>query len=162
MKRLIAVFALAGICINAMPLSAMAGCGPGTGGAQSTWSRAVCGPVCTVRYSPGGVIDHFMAQVANLKRDRVTLRIDGPCISACTMAADKARPRVCITPRASFQFHNGYYCPRGDRFRPAGFYSRDILAWVDTHGGFPGDDADDESLLTMNYGQARTFFKACA
>ncbi|BCM87886.1 hypothetical protein [Methylobacterium indicum] len=162
MKRLIAALALAGVCMNAIPLQAMAGCSPGTGSVQHTWSRAACGPVCTVRYNGGGVISHFMDQVENMKRDRVTLRIDGPCASACTMAADKARPRVCITKRALLQFHNGYYCPRGDRFRPAGYYSRDILGWVDAHGGFPGADADDESVLEMNYGQARAFFKACA
>lgn len=132
------------------------------------WNRESCGDVCTIRYSPGGVIDEFLEQAWQVKKDDIILKIDGDCISACTMAADKARPNVCVTPRAVFRFHRGYEIrTQGEsrsitRFDPSSLYSRDIRSWVDRHGGFPGRDADDQSLLDMSFAQAKRYFRTCA
>lgn len=137
------------------------------------WDRAHCGSVCTISFSPGGVIKEYLDQVRTIKRDHVTLRIDGPCISACTMVADKARSNVCITPNATLQFHQGiaeYGDPethtvvRKERFDPSEYYSADINGWVAAHGGFPGKDTSPEemrALLVMSFDEAKHFFKVC-
>jgi hypothetical protein len=135
------------------------------------WNRAACGSVCTVTYSPGGNVDEYLQQVESIKRDKITLKIDGPCISACTMTADHARTNVCVTPNASLQFHNGItVTSRGEtvidrsRFDPSEYYSADINGWVADHGGFPGKDTSPEEMgkfLVMPFSEAKRFFKVC-
>lgn len=130
------------------------------------WSRKSCGPVCTVERNDGGLIDAFRAKAHLLRRERVTLRIDGPCASACTMAADAARPFACVTKRAVMRFHQGYETVMNGlmrrRFDPSHYYSRDIRGWVRSQGGFPGSTLEDETLLDMTFETARRFWKVCA
>ena len=135
----------------------------GTGDAPA-WSRKTCGRICTVTDSPGGFIVSFLKAAQRIKRDDITLRIDGTCASACTIAADKARPNVCLTPRALLRFHNGYgHDASGNvtRFDPTALYSGDLAVWVDRNGGFPGVDAKDDELLDMDAPTGLTYFKGC-
>jgi hypothetical protein len=120
----------------------------------------------TVRYSPGGDIDTFLVAADKIKHEGAVLRIDGPCISACTMAADRLRPNnVCVTPRALFGFHNvTVTLPNGGQFRsPAGgYYHWDISRWVHQRGGFPGTLVGDETLLIMTFKESAAFFPVCS
>jgi hypothetical protein len=134
--------------------------------APPPWTAKQCPIACRVRYSPGGWIDDFKKSALQLKADGRTLIIDGQCISACTVAADLARPNVCITPRASFRFHRTYawdmatlcFLGRDDAYED---YSADIGGWIRAHGGFPGKTLHDDALLDMNAKEAAAFFPVC-
>ncbi len=65
-----------------------------------------CGDPCVVRFSPGGPNDIF-TEAAKAVNDggKKMVVIDGTCVSACTIFADKARPHVCVTENAVFAFH---------------------------------------------------------
>jgi hypothetical protein len=127
--------------------------------ASPPWSRNQCPRECVVNYSGGGIIHDFKNAAMMVKRSGRSLRIAGDCISACTVAADKARPNVCITPAANFQFHNGYLGKT--RFDMSDEYSRDIRRWIARKGGLPGKDVCDDTLLIMNNREARQFFPLC-
>ncbi len=95
-----------------------------------------------------------------------TARIDGPCYSGCVTFADKARARVCITPRASFHIHKGYQWVRAfvdGRMRnvQTGFVdqalSKDIDAWVRKQPkGYRID-----GFTHMPYDVAKGFWREC-
>lgn len=129
------------------------------------WSKADCPVACVVRNNDGGLIHQFQASARALKAEGRLLVIDGDCTSSCTMAADMARPNVCITKRARFRFHQTYDFDADGRFTGRGdatpFYSRDIAGWVHAHGGFPGKTERDDALLNMSASAARAFFPQC-
>lgn len=111
-----------------------------------------CGHPCTIRGSGGGRLDRFLQLAAAINREQRTVVIDGPCYSACSLLADRARANVCITPNAEFGFHRG----SDESIAP---YSGDLVAWVELNGGFP---AFSTGLLTkMDAATARAFFAPC-
>ncbi len=113
--------------------------------------------VCIVNGNPGGVIDDFTAAASAINRSGFKVVIAGPCLSACTIFADKARTHVCITKYAVFGFHKAHNEDTGDvDANPWPGHSRDIVAWVDAHGGYP-----DEKPLMMSYEDARQFWQTC-
>lgn len=122
-------------------------------------SRADCPQTCVIRYNDGGNIEQFRRAGVTLKNDGRRLVIAGDCISACTVLADVARPRVCITPQARFRFHKAFLDER--RLDMIGDYRRDIQAWIKRKGGLPGSDVCDDALLTMSNREARQFFPLC-
>jgi len=67
------------------------------------------------------------------------LRITLNCFSSCTIAADKLRRArlglVCVEKGAIFAFHQGG--TRNDPVDITEYYDKDIVEWVDTHGGWP-------------------------
>jgi hypothetical protein len=179
------LLALLGLIVIAAPAAAFdpfspvlarpkdpAGALKGIPGAPGNWSRAGCGAICTITYSPGGRIDLFHKQLEIARHDQIKVVIDGPCISACTVFAEKMRPNVCITRRAQFEFHNATVVVKNrigevtDTYRedPSELYSADILAWVNGNGGFPGSDTSPEEsakFLVMYFDNARRYFKVC-
>src|ERR1039458_7229761 len=87
---------------------------------------------CYVYGNPGGLVFVFEeAGRAFLNNDRKELVIDGSCYSSCVIAADIARPNVCILPGAKFLFH------RGNDEHVISAKSLDLIDWVSNHGGFP-------------------------
>lgn len=112
-----------------------------------------CGDPCVIRYSEGGVIGAFMNFAFLIRSSGRRLVIDGRCISACAILADFARPNVCITKRATFEFHMAFD-DAGRRGRPPA--SPDISRWVGRHGGFPYD-----GLLVMRHRDATRYWPTC-
>lgn len=168
MKRLIGSFLA--LTILAQAAVAAPHCerseGKSSASAPPPWSARECPISCRVHYSPGGWIEDYQKAARALKAEGRQLIIDGECISACTVAADMARPNVCITPRAKFRFHRTYawnlltmcFISRDDAYE---YYSRDIAGWIRAHGGFPGKTLNDDTLLDMNAKQAAAFFPVC-
>lgn len=132
---------------------------------EPLWSQADCPVACVVVSNPGGLVDAFRRAALQMKLEGRRLVIDGDCASACTMAADLARPRVCITKRAVLRFHRAYeYDAKGRFLRrsdPSGYYSPDIVAWVKERGGFPGSTEKDNALLDMPFSEAKAMFPVC-
>ena len=57
----------------------------------------------TITHDEGGYLQIYYEKVQAINKRQDLVRIDGPCVSACTMylGAD----RLCITDRAAFYFH---------------------------------------------------------
>lgn len=115
-----------------------------------------CDDPCIVKDNPGGSI--YLFQVAAdkvLDGARKRVIIDGRCASSCVFFADKARARVCITPRAVMGFHQGTV---GDdkRLRITLHHSHDIEQWVMKRGGYPSN-----GMLEMRFADAKKFWPVC-
>lgn len=112
-----------------------------------------CGDPCVITFNKGGVAQPFINMAVLIKMYGRLLIVDGPCVSACGVLADLARPFVYITPRASFYFHMGTEL-NGERVLPPVSY--DIAWWIQAHGGFPFKD-----LLPMEFDDAKLFWPVC-
>lgn len=61
----------------------------------------------TVGTSPGGSVFGFIGDYDELRRSGRAVRIDGLCVSACTLIVGEVPPdRVCVTPYAKLGFHS--------------------------------------------------------
>jgi len=114
--------------------------------------------ICIVKENDGGVIADFQQAAYAVNRTAMRVVIAGPCYSACTVFADLARTHVCITRDAVFGFHMAAIGGQPDWSDPLPGNSRDIVKWVNAHGGYPTPDR----LLMMNYADASTFWKRCS
>ncbi len=115
-----------------------------------------CDDPCIVKDNPGGSIYLFqLAADKVLAGARKQVIIDGQCRSSCAFFADKARARVCVTPRAVMGFHKGTV---GDdeRLRITLHHSQDIERWVMRHGGYPSN-----GMLEMQFAEAKKFWRSC-
>ncbi len=115
-----------------------------------------CADPCVVKDNPGGSIYLFqMAADSVLAGARKQVVVDGLCGSSCAFFADKARARVCVTPRAVMAFHKGMV---GDdkRLRITLHHSNDIEQWVMKHGGYPSN-----GMLEMRFAEAKKFWRVC-
>lgn len=62
-----------------------------------------------VKDSPGGYAPDFVSYYEALDKNGIPLRIEGPCISACTFFLGTMHPSlVCATDAAEFGFHGVY------------------------------------------------------
>ena len=127
----------------------------------------------TISSSKGGEVELFARAAEEVRKKAWEITIDGPCMSACAIFADKARPNVCVTENASFGFHKIIITgelvrtpmPSNMKFRGRSrsfvikedpVLSADIAAWVAAHGGFP-----TKGMLTMNAATANAFWPMC-
>ena len=82
----------------------------------------------------GGSVAEYAQRWAGLAQRGVSVRIVGPCQSACTVLLGYiARNRICVTPEASFGFHLAHLPQATATLWNA--YSSDIKAWINAHGG---------------------------
>jgi len=130
---------------------------------------------CIINNNSGGSVQRF-TQAAELVKQGARKRVvvDGYCASACTIAADIAKERFCITQYSLMAFHKGTEhgltwtkfnllgremlfgpMPQDRFFDPA--YSPKIQAWIDSMGGLPADGR----TITMPFDVARTIWKTC-
>lgn len=105
----------------------------------------------------GGLEPIFLGAARTIKAGMLPrLVINGQCRSACASLAVHARPRVCITRRATFHFHAGWNILLKRRQPPK--LPFDILLWISQQGGL----SDNGKYLVMNNREARKFFKSCS
>src|SRR6202000_915595 len=64
-----------------------------------------CGRPCVVTDDPGGNVFVFRRRALWLLQNQVSLVVDGPCGSACSLMVFLAEQRACVTPRAVLLFH---------------------------------------------------------
>ncbi len=104
--------------------------------------------------SHGGIVGVYNSRWAELASRGVHVRIVGPCQSACTVLLGHIpRENICVTPRASFGFHQAKVAASTARLWAA--YSSDIQAWIDAHGGLQKD------FVWMRAPDIYRFFKKC-
>lgn len=88
-----------------------------------------------VRIDPGGSVADRMQQIERIERSGHQFRIDGMCISACTMYLGLRN--VCVAPRTVLGFHSSYvqqgFTPVPSKYGNAvllSYYPEKIRKWV--------------------------------
>lgn len=88
--------------------------------------------------SHGGVVAEYDARWAGLAARGVSVRIVGPCQSACTVLLRHIpRSRICVTEEAAFGFHLARFSSATSIMWSG--YQGDIRAWINQHGGLQQD-----------------------
>ena len=103
----------------------------------------------------GGSVAEYGARWSELARKGVSVRIVGPCQSACTVLLGHIpRHRICVTPDASFGFHLAHLQEATATLRRA--YAPDIAAWINAHGGLTHD------FIWMRAPDTYRYFRKCS
>jgi hypothetical protein len=97
----------------------------------------------TIYDDRGGQIGDYLAKYQALRASGERVVVDGVCASACTMVLGEVpRSRICVTPRAVFQFHTAWDPTSGGQVvNSAGNrilwsnYPSDVRNWISRHGG---------------------------
>jgi hypothetical protein len=102
----------------------------------------------------GGSVAQYDARWAALAASGVSVRIVGPCQSACTVLLGHIpRGRICVTPEASFGFHLAHLQSATATLWNA--YGADIRGWIEQHGGLTND------FIWMRAPDTYRFFNKC-
>lgn len=97
-------------------------------------ATAVRAETINVSDNHGGSVAQYDARWAGLSQRGVSVRIVGPCQSACTVLLGHIpRSRICVTPQASFGFHLAHLQQATATLWAA--YPGDIKAWINGHSG---------------------------
>jgi hypothetical protein len=114
---------------------------------------------CIIHASPGGFVYEFRRAALELAgKFKQTVVIDGPCASACVLFADYGKAWVCITDRATFQFHKVRVYDENKKFL---WYEDpehlpEVSSWVALNGGYPRDGE-----LAMSNAEAKKIWRSC-
>ena len=102
----------------------------------------------------GGSAPAYNAQWAANAARGVSVRIVGPCQSACTILLGHIpRNRICVTPQARFGFHLARRQQSTALLWNA--YPADIKAWINQHGGLTNQ------FIWMGAPDVFRFFRRC-
>ena len=102
----------------------------------------------------GGSVAQYDARWAALAQRGVSVRIVGPCQSACTVLLGHIpRGRICVTPNASFGFHLAHLPQATATLWRS--YSPGIKAWINARGGLTHD------FIWMRAPDIYRFFHKC-
>ena len=102
----------------------------------------------------GGSVAEYDARWTDLARRGVSVRITGPCQSACTVLLGHIpRDHICVTPAASFGFHLAHLPQATTTLWAA--YSSDIKAWINAHGGLT------QNFIWMRAPDTYNYFHKC-
>jgi len=86
----------------------------------------------------GGRVVEYNARWAEYAQRGVSVRVVGPCKSACTILIGHIpRNRICVTPKATFGFHLAKLAHATAMIWNA--YPDDIKAWINARGGLQRD-----------------------
>jgi hypothetical protein len=102
----------------------------------------------------GGSVARYDALWAQRGAAGVSVRIIGPCQSACTVLLGHIpRSRICVTPQARFGFHLARLPQATATLWNA--YPADVRAWVNAHGGLTRE------FIWMGAPDVYRFFRKC-
>jgi hypothetical protein len=102
----------------------------------------------------GGRVASYDAEWAGHARNGASVRIVGPCQSACTVLLRHIpRSRICVTPQASFGFHQAHLAQATATLWSG--YPADIRAWINQHGGL------QKEFIWMRAPDVYRFFRKC-
>lgn len=117
----------------------------------------------TISGSPGGSINAFADRVIDYDRAGTSVRVMGPCVSACTLVLALPQNRICVGPRASFGFHQPFLSGRpGIATSDLGSamvdsYPSFVRQWLKARGGMPHGRPQ-----FMGYDELRRHYPTCA
>ena len=102
----------------------------------------------------GGRVADYDMRWSELAQRGVSVRIVGPCQSACTVLLGHIpRSQICVTPEASFGFHLARFDVATATLWRA--YSGDIRQWINQHGGLTRE------FIWMRAPDIYRYFKKC-
>lgn len=102
----------------------------------------------------GGSVAAYAARWTDLGAQGVSVRIVGPCQSACTVLLGHIpRNRICVMPAARFGFHLANL--QSARATLWAAYAPDIRAWIEAHGGLK------HSFVWMQAPDTYRYFSPC-
>ena len=102
----------------------------------------------------GGSVVEYNARWVELAARGVSVRIVGPCQSACTVLLGHIpRSRICVTSAASFGFHLAHESSASSILWNS--YQPDIRAWIDQNGGLQRD------FIWLRAPETFRFFRKC-
>jgi hypothetical protein len=102
----------------------------------------------------GGSVAQYDARWASYAARGVSVRIVGPCQSACTVLLGHIpRSRICVTPEASFGFHLAHLQQATATLWRA--YPAGIKGWIKAHGGLTRE------FIWMRAPDVYKFFRKC-
>jgi hypothetical protein len=118
----------------------------------------------TITFDRGGLIADYRDKYHGYERKGVSVRIDGPCLSACALVTVYlSRDHICITPKAVLGFHmvREKHGARNlntdlDSFNIMYSYPQDITNWIQRHGGYLSD-----TPVYMYYADLRGIYDDC-
>jgi hypothetical protein len=85
----------------------------------------------------GGLVASYQSQWQGLAARGVSVRIVGPCVSACTILVGYIpRERICVLPSAYLGFH--WATTQFHTQELWSIYPADIRQWISEHGGLTG------------------------
>jgi hypothetical protein len=92
---------------------------------------------------PGGQLGPYLQKLDALRSSGERVRIDGRCLSACTMVLGAIpRDHICVTPRAQLGFHAAWRPEAGRQVTsPEGTellmsnYPQQVREWIARRGG---------------------------
>jgi hypothetical protein len=106
--------------------------------ALSLAASAAAAETIDVSDDHGGSVAIYNQQWQEYEARGVSVRIVGPCQSACTVLLGHIpRSRICVTPEARFGFHMAHR-PDMTALMWRG-YGADIRAWINARGGLTPD-----------------------
>lgn len=122
------------------------------------------GDVCVVGDNMGGDLLNYLGAAREALREHKQIVIDGWCVSACSIVADRIRSHVCITSNARFGFHKTWALvirSDGAAYSKPGFhkswtYTPALQRWINKKGGEPAN-----GLLVMSNQDAGAFWPRC-
>lgn len=88
----------------------------------------------------GGLVDDYIRFYERLRLSRVQVRIEGACISACTIVLSLPKSQVCITPEARLGFHLAHNVatnapmPEATDDMIREYYPSIVQRWIKEHG----------------------------
>jgi hypothetical protein len=98
------------------------------------WPSLAMADTIDISDNHGGSVAQYDARWAGLAAQGVSVRIVGPCQSACTVLLGHIpRSRICVMSNASFGFHLANLASAQVTLWAA--YAPDIRAWINAHGG---------------------------
>jgi hypothetical protein len=104
--------------------------------------------------SRGGSVAENDGRWAGLAARGLSVRIVGPCQSACTVLLRHIpRSRICVTPQASFGFHLSRQSDETAKLWNG--YQDDIRAWINQHGGL------QQEFIRLGAPEIFRFFRRC-
>jgi hypothetical protein len=110
----------------------------------------------------GGQIGPYLAKYRALTAAGERVEIDGSCASACTLVLGIVpRNHICVTSRASLQFHSAWDAEGDRRVAADGSrilwsnYPADVRAWITRHGGL------SSRILTLRGSELASMFPTC-
>ena len=97
-----------------------------------------CAETINVSDNHGGSVAAYSQRWKALAARGVDVRIVGKCQSACTVLLGYIpRSRICVTPAASFGFHQAHRADMTALLWNA--YASDIRGWINARGGLSAD-----------------------
>lgn len=123
-------------------------------------------PVVTIVADYGGQLADYDARVSAYLGRRVRVRIEGQCVSACTLLAALPPGRVCVGPEALLAFHQAYHPNRFDPLDTSiraedgtalmmRHYPGGLRRWIAAKGGLTKD------LILLTGAELRHLFRPC-